>query len=120
MPECLSFVMGAVDSEDLPLNISRDTRQPQGTILRVIKNNLLKKKSIELFNGLAEDGEAYKTFYGGFSKDLKLFIIHEDSANCAKIAKLLRYVETPPFLEELYEERLASAPSSSSRSSTRR
>lgn len=86
MPSYLSFVRGVVDSDDLPLNVGRETLQ-QHKLLKVIKKKLV-RKTLDMIKKI--DDNKYNDFWKEFSTNLKLGII-EDQTNRNRIAKLLRF-----------------------------
>jgi molecular chaperone HtpG len=90
LPDWLGFVSGVVDSDDLPLNVSREMLQ-QNNVLKVIQKNLV-KKCVEMITDLAEDEDTskYVQFYEQFQQSIKLGI-HEDTKHKDKLIKLLRF-----------------------------
>ena len=92
IPEYLNFISGVVDSQDLPLNVSREILQ-QNRVMRIMKKNVT-KKCLEMISNLAESSkEEYAKFYKEFSKNLKLGI-HEDENNRGRLAKLVRFASS--------------------------
>ncbi|KAH9283884.1 Heat shock cognate protein HSP 90-beta [Echinococcus granulosus] len=88
IPDYLNFLIGVVDSEDLPLNLSREAIR-ESSVVRAIGKHLV-RKSIELMQEMAEDAQAYSAFYGNFQRSIKLGV-YEDRGHRQKLANLLRY-----------------------------
>jgi len=98
MPNYLSFVKGVVDSDDLPLNVSRETLQ-QHKLLKVIKKKLV-RKTLDMIKKISED--KYPEFWKEYSTNVKLGVI-EDTANRTRLAKLLRFTSSNGKLVSLAE-----------------
>lgn len=120
MPRYLNFIKGMVDSDDLPLNVSRETLQ-QNRVIKAIKKKLV-RKALEMLRKLAEEDEddeeeedkeegeeeeekeekksgRYIRFWKQFGKSIKLGLL-EDTGNKSKLAKLLRYKSTKTVQED--------------------
>ena len=98
MPNYLSFVKGVVDSDDLPLNVSRETLQ-QHKLLKVIKKKLV-RKTLDMIKKISDD--KYAAFWSEYSTNIKLGVI-EDTANRTRLAKLLRFTSSNGKLTSLAE-----------------
>merc|ERR1712051_846166 len=98
MPNYLSFVKGVVDSDDLPLNVSRETLQ-QHKLLKVIKKKLV-RKTLDMIKKISDD--KYMDFWKEYSTNIKLGVI-EDTANRTRLAKLLRFTSSTGKITSLAE-----------------
>ncbi|KAF7133233.1 hypothetical protein RHSIM_Rhsim09G0120100 [Rhododendron simsii] len=89
-PRYLGFVKGVVDSNDLPLNVSREILQ-ESRIVRIMRKRLV-RKTFDMIQDIAEseNKEDYKKFWENFGKFIKLGCI-EDSGNHKRITPLLRF-----------------------------
>ncbi|XP_028307533.1 endoplasmin [Gouania willdenowi] len=87
MPKYLNFIKGVVDSDDLPLNVSRETLQ-QHKLLKVIRKKLV-RKTLDMIKKMADD-EYNEKFWKEFGTNIKLGVI-EDHSNRTRLAKLLRF-----------------------------
>lgn len=111
MPKYLSFVKGVVDSDDLPLNVSRETLQ-QHKLLKVIKKKLV-RKTLDMIKKIGKDN--YEKFWKEYSTNIKLGVI-EDQSNRTRLAKLLRFYSSnsdteqtslPDYIERMKEKQEA-------------
>uniref|UniRef100_A0A8C1LAC1 Endoplasmin n=1 Tax=Cyprinus carpio TaxID=7962 RepID=A0A8C1LAC1_CYPCA len=106
MPKYLNFIRGVVDSDDLPLNVSRETLQ-QHKLLKVIRKKLV-RKTLDMIKKIAEEQYNDK-FWKEFGTNIKLGVI-EDHSNRTRLAKLLRFQtshsDTTPSSLEQYVERM--------------
>ncbi|XP_047242339.1 endoplasmin [Girardinichthys multiradiatus] len=106
MPKYLNFIKGVVDSDDLPLNVSRETLQ-QHKLLKVIRKKLV-RKTLDMIKKIADD-QYNEKFWKEFGTNIKLGVI-EDHSNRTRLAKLLRFQtsnsETVLSSLEQYVERM--------------
>ncbi|CAG4976995.1 unnamed protein product [Colias eurytheme] len=86
MPNYLAFIQGIVDSDDLPLNVSRETLQ-QHKLVKIIKKKLV-RKALDMLKKIPDD--EYQHFWKEYSTNVKLGVI-EDPSNRSRLAKLLRF-----------------------------
>jgi heat shock protein beta len=92
LPRYLSFIRGVVDSNDMPLNVARESLQ-QKKILKLINKKIVRKVLQELLDMADEDADEYEAFYGQFGKNIKLGLM-DDPTNKGKLSRLVRFYST--------------------------
>ncbi len=90
LPDCFNFVRGVVDSQDLTLNISRETLQ-QNSQLRAIARKVEKKVKSDLASMRDDDREAYEKFFGNFGRSLKFGLYSSYGQQADLLADLLLF-----------------------------
>ena len=116
LPEYLRFLRGLVDSEDLPLNVSRETLQ-DNSVVRKIRTSLVKGVLDRLDHLAQDDADKFRAFYDQFGRTLKEGLV-VDPANKERIAKLLRFPSSQsddPSVRVSFDEYLARMPEGQSR-----
>ena len=111
LPDYFSFIKGVVDSEDLSLNISRETLQKDSQ-LRLIRNSLEKKIKNELHAMLVNDRDKYETFWKAFGRQIKFGIYGDYGMHKDLLADLLlfwsakeqKYVTLDEYVEKIPED----------------
>jgi len=106
VPECFGFVQGVVDSQDLTLNISRETLQ-QNRQLRAIANKIEKKIKSELASMRDNDREAYEKFHESFNRSLKFGIYSSYGMRKDLLADLLLFYSAKQQKMITFDEYLA-------------
>ncbi len=98
LPHYLRFIRGVVDSDDLPLNVSRELLQENALVAKI--RSAVVRRSLDLLQRLADkEMEKFNTFWDEFGNVLKEGLV-EDMANREKIAKLLRFSSTASTARE--------------------
>jgi len=91
LPRWLSFLKGVVDSEDLPLNVSRELLQ-KSKVLSIISKRLV-RKALDMFNQIAKDEDKFANFNKNFGRYIKVGVI-EDRDNKDALLKLATFSST--------------------------
>ena len=111
VPQWLRFVRGVIDSDDLPLNVSRELLQDSATTRTIRKQ--ITKKTLDLLESMAADKpESYKDFWSAFGAVIKEGLHYESGKSQERIAKLCRYHSTtadgltslPEYVERMSED----------------